>query len=128
MLLAALAFVACLPSRSPLDDRATARAALLVTAQAVGAADRACAEVADARADVDLAHRCAVAYRAAARALRVGAGVIDSGAGTTIACEVAQAAAALGDLVAEVRGAGAKVPPVAEDALRLAAAVGGCHA
>lgn len=123
-----MALSACRPARSPLDDRATSRAALLVTAQAVSAADRACGDAAEARRDVDLAHRCAVAYRAAAGALRVGAGVIDSGGGASVACEIARASAALADLVAEVRGAGARVPPVAEDALKLAAAVGVCRA
>lgn len=125
---AMLMFSACKPSATP---RETARATVLVLADAVRQLDTACAQMATARHDVTLATRCADGYdtaRASLLAAESTIDVYDSGKQGDLPCAVARAADAVQHVVDAIVAAGGKAPAVAADALRLAPVLSvACH-
>lgn len=118
------------PANAPPQDpaRETARSVVLVVAEAVHAADSACAAVAITRRDPELAEKCVVAYKLA-RGATVAAGesidAWDAGSRGAIACAVVKAGNALATMVDAIRSGGATVPPVIVDALALVPVLSG---
>lgn len=124
VLLALLALVHALPgcpkAQTPREE---ARAIVLTVAEGVRAADLACASVARGRVDVKLALDCADAYDRARLSLEVAESAVDlwdRGSAGDVPCATARAVDALTELGNLLRVSGGKVPPVLEDALRLA--------
>lgn len=116
----------CAPS-----SRATARAAVLATAEGLRVGDQACAALATRRADRELAEACAAAYEVGRPAVIAAAGAVDAwerpGARERVACSLAAALGGLEAIVAEMRRRGGEaVPPLLSDARALVALVGGC--
>lgn len=109
--------------------RAQARGAVLVTAEAVKLADTTCAQVALERTDLALARACEQAYdlaRASAIAAAAAVDAWDEGKRGEVACALQRAAGELRKVASELRARQANVPKVIDDALGLAAGVGGC--
>jgi hypothetical protein len=124
----AVSVTACKPSAVP---RETARATVLVLADAVKQLDSVCAQLATSKHDVTLATKCADGYDVA-RAALLGAessvDAYDSGAAKDLPCAVARAADAVQHIAEALSAAGAKVPPAVTDALKLAPSLAGaCH-
>ncbi|MDB4994369.1 MAG: hypothetical protein JWM74_1801 [Myxococcaceae bacterium] len=110
--------------------RETARGAILTVAEAVRVADGVCADLALARKDAELARRCARAYdiaRPGLLAAERGVDAWDTAERGQIVCSLDDAAKALTDIEDAIATAGGKPPPVAADAHKLAALLGGCH-
>lgn len=102
--------------------RETARSVVLVVAEAVHAADSACAAVAITRRSPELADRCVVAYKVArAAVLSAGSGIDawDAASRGAIACSVVAAGRALTAMHAVLREFGGDIPAVITDALAL---------
>ena len=115
----------CRPAETP---RETARSVVLSVAEGVRVGDEACASIAIAKSDLELAESCATFVREAREQLITAEEMIDAWqAGETgrIACAVRDASSALGRLLDTVRRAGGKPPPAVEDALRLAPQLAG---
>lgn len=116
--------------RSP--ERAAARAAVETTASATVALDEACALVAIAYDDLEMAQRCVKAYDAA-RVILIGvANGVDSWdrfeqTRTSIRCAVAAALAELQTMASLIRGHSQNVPPIVDDARALVAQIGACQ-
>lgn len=113
--------VSCVPSSAV--PRETARSTVLTIAEGVHRADLTCAEMSRARHDVELATVCADAYDAARDVLLGAESAVDawdSGAANNVACAAAHAVASLTAMASAIRRAGGQVPPVVDDALRLA--------
>lgn len=120
-----LAIASCKPAETP---REQARGTILTIAFAVRAADETCAAIAKSRRDVDLATTCAKAFDAARDSLIGAEASVDAwdrGASGDVSCAVARGVSALTSIVSAVRTAGGTVPPVVDDALRLAPLVTG---
>lgn len=110
--------------------RETARAAVLVLAEATNQADEACAKIARERADLVLARYCEQAYTDS-RTMLVGAaeGVdawTDAAKRHDTACAIGKATRALEAWGVLLEKRKVPIPPVVVDALRIAGAVGGC--
>lgn len=120
-----LLLAACRPAETP---REQARGAILTIAFAVRAANEACATVAERTRDVELAATCADAFDAAKDSLIAAESTVDAwdrGAAGDISCAASRGVAALTSIVSAVRTAGGNLPPVVDDALRLAPLVTG---
>lgn len=114
----------CRPASHPEPPmRAQARAAVLTMADGVRAADGACAAVARARRDLELADRCGRAYQVGRSALLAAEAALDTAGEHRAACAAAPAAVALGESVAAMRAAGSTVPPAVVDAVAMAGAL-----
>lgn len=122
---------ACITCKGTDAPRERTRAAVLLVADGVRQADLACAAIALARKDVPLMDRCILAINTARRALLAaekGVDAWDANAAGNTPCFVRDAAEALTQVLTAIRGVGAEVPPVVEDALRFAPDVAGaCH-
>lgn len=131
--LAAVTMAVALGACSPRADvpRETARGTILTLAEGVHRADLACAELARARHDAPLATTCADAYDAARDALLGAESAVDAwdaGKAGDVACASVHAVASLHLMSSAIRAAGGAVPPVVDDALRLAPTLAGvCH-
>lgn len=128
---AAVTLTACNGCAGALSESVTprerARAAVLVLAEGVRAADEICAARALDRHDIALAERCEAAYSTARSALLAAAGGVDAwgtAEGGDAACATLQGAAAARELAEAVRAGGADVPAVLSDGLALFGAVG----
>lgn len=136
-----LAFVAavllqsCTPAQAKAAPRETARAVVLTTAEAIRVADTLCATVAlrigttDREAGRKLAVSCADAYDVARPAVLAAATAVDAwdaGDRKGVVCGLAEAGKALALIVDAVRAAGATIPPLVEDGLRLVGSLGVC--
>lgn len=113
----------CTGCRDASVARETTRATVLTLAEGVRTLDLACASVARGRRDLGLADRCADAYELALEALKLaenGVDLWDRGAAGDVPCAASRALSAMRHLVSLVTAAGGRVPPAAEDALRLA--------
>ncbi len=131
--LAAVIFVmahlaGCKPAQSP---RAQARSVVVTIAYGVQAGDQACASIARAKLDAQLAKECAFAYDEAREALLIADDALDVSeldAERKVPCAVAQALASASRLVGLIEKAGGRVPPALADGLALAPALAaGCH-
>lgn len=116
----------------PETPRERVRAAVEVTATAVAAMDQACARVARANHDAELAGRCARAYSAARISLiSVGEGVDhwdDAPASRDdIACAVMSAANQVDVMARELAARDLPVPAIVHDSKRLVAVLGACN-
>lgn len=110
---------ACKPSTAP---RETARATVLVVADAVKQLDKACAGVATAKHDAALATRCADGYDVARSALIGAEDLVDAwdrGAAGDLPCTVARAVEGLQRMREALLAAGGKSPPAVDDAIRM---------
>ena len=111
--------------------RETVRSVVLTVAEGVRALDLACAATARAKKDAQLALRCAEYYDAARMALsgaEAGVDAWDKGTAGDLPCAVTRAVTALHQMVFLVQQSGYRMPPAAEDALRLAPQLtGGCR-
>lgn len=117
---AALGTSACTP---PVAPRETARATVLVVADAVKQLDTACAAVVTATKNADLGIRCADGYDSARAALLGAEKAVDayeSAAAKDLPCAIALAVDSLGRMADAVRAAGGKLPAIVDDAFRLA--------
>lgn len=136
-----LAFVAaallqsCTPAQAKAAPRETARAVVLTTAEAIRVADTLCATVAlrigttDREAGRKLAVSCADAYDVARPAVLAAATAVDAwdaGDHKGVVCGLATAGKALGSIVDAVKAAGATIPPLVEDGVRLVGSLGVC--
>lgn len=122
---AALSFAAhatgCTQASDP--SRELARGTIETLVHALKESDHACATFATARSVPTLAEQCARAYAEAYPSLVSAAEGVDAwndGSKGRVLCATVHAAHALRDLYTVLEGAGARVPPVLEDALRLA--------
>lgn len=109
--------------------RAEARGAVLATAEAVKVGDEVCAKHALERTDLALARRCEAAYTTARGALITAAAAVDAwdeGKRGDVTCSVVRAIDEVAKTAAELRSRKLPVPPVLDDAVRLASALGGC--
>lgn len=109
--------------------RAEARGAVLATAEAVKVGDEVCAKRALERTDLELARRCEAAYTTARGALITAAASVDAwdeGKRGDVTCSVVHAIDEVAKVAAELRARKLPVPPVLDDAVRLASALGGC--
>lgn len=121
---------ACTPGA--VTPREQARADVLAVSEAVHVADEACAEIARARHDAELAGRCADAYDVARKALLTTATAVDAwddaSTRSSVVCQVVTAATALDKMADAIHGSGSPVPPIVDDALALASTIGRCDA
>lgn len=133
----AAALQSCTPAQAKAAPRETARAVVLTVAEAVRTADALCATVAirigtesDKRETArKLAVSCADAYDVARPAVLAAATAVDAwdaGDHRGVVCGLAEAGKALGLIVDAVKAAGATVPPLVEDGLRLVGSLGVC--
>lgn len=122
---------ACAPSSGAKDPaRETARGAILTVAEAVRVADGVCADLAIATKNAELAKRCARAYdiaRPGLLAAEHGVDAWDQGLRGQIVCSLVDATRALVDIEDAIVNAGGRLPPVVEDARKLAGLLGGCN-
>jgi hypothetical protein len=133
----ACAAYACSPKQAEQAPRQSARAVVLAVAEAARVADKLCADIALKAAAVGkregaeaLASTCADAYDVARPAIVAAAEGVDaweSGERLGVVCGLARASSALLTIVGAIKAAGASVPPVVEDGLRLAGVLGACH-
>lgn len=127
---ACLALCGCLPTKAP-SSRAVARGAVLATAEAVKAADEACARVGADLRDGELLARCEGHYTTARAALMGTATALDLWDSVTnhepLACSLVRATRELEAVRQELDARGRPSPPVVADALALVAALGRCH-
>lgn len=110
-------------------SRATARGAVLAAAEAVKVGDATCAKYALDRRDVDLAKRCETAYTSARDSLLVASTGIDAwdeGKKSDVTCATVHAAENLTAIANEFKSRQLPVPPLLDDAIRLASLLGGC--
>lgn len=131
----AAALQSCTPAQAKAAPRETARAVVLTTAEAIRVADTLCATVAlrigttDREAGRKLAVSCADAYDVARPAVLAAATAVDAwdaGDRKGVVCGLATAGKALGSIADAVKAAGATIPPLVEDGLRLVGALGVC--
>ncbi len=125
----------CSPAQAKAAPRETARAVVLAVAEAVRTADTLCATVA-LRIGADnrergraLATACADAYDVARPATMAAATAVDAwdaGDHRGVICGLATAGRSLGQIADAVRAAGATIPPLVEDGLRLVGTLGVC--
>ncbi|MDX6480348.1 MAG: hypothetical protein QOG85_858 [Gaiellaceae bacterium] len=112
------------------DERAIARGAVLATAEAVKAADVACAQYGTATEDLELLQSCAHHYDAARIALIATGSAVDlwdrAETRGSVACALARALAELEQLTQDLAARGTRPPSIIEDARALAATLGGC--
>ena len=134
-ILALLFGQSCTPAAAKAAPRETARAVVLTTAEAIRVADTLCATVAlrigtiDREAGRKLAVSCADAYDVARPAVLAAATAVDAwdaGDHRGVVCGLATAGKALGLIVDAVKAAGATIPPLVEDGLRLVGSLGVC--
>lgn len=136
LLFAALAFVfglllldGCKPPSIP--ERDAARAAVIVSAEAVRSVDVECARVVRATGDRELGEKCDAFYKPARASLVAAGVVVDAWASEEtrrdVTCTAVNVARELAVLSRELAGKGGKPLPVVEDALRLVAFLGACH-
>lgn len=125
----------CTPAAAKAAPRETARAVVLTTAEAIRIADTLCATVAlrigttDREAGRKLAVSCADAYDVARPAVLAAATAVDAwdaGDHRGVVCGLATAGRSLGQIADAVRAAGATIPPLVEDGLRLVGSLGVC--
>jgi hypothetical protein len=113
------------------DARAVARGAVLTTAQAVKAADDACALFGTASRDAELLTACAQHYDAARAALLATASAVDLWdrveTRQSVTCALERALAELEQLGQDLASRGQEPPPVIADARALVNALGGCR-
>jgi hypothetical protein len=118
------------PAPKLADERALARGAVEVTAAAVAAADKACAELGTQTRDVPLLRRCEHLYNAARGFLVPAAQAVDAwdrvSSVRSVRCGLVQAVAELEQLAQELGAHGVRVPPIVADARALVTAIGGC--
>lgn len=129
LMIAGLLLVGC--SSGGGVSRAQARGAVTATAAAVHAVDEICAETAKAKRDIELARRCSHAYDVARSSVVVTAIAVDhwddvSSSRQSVACAMRGALDGLDSMIRETEAAGAKMPPLVNDALALATIVGMC--
>lgn len=117
--------IGCKPAETP---REQARGTILTIAFAVRAANDACSTMAERTRNVDLATSCADAFDAARDALSGAESAVDAwdrGTAGDVSCAVARGVSSLTSIVSAVRRAGGNLPPVVDDAMRLAPLVTG---
>lgn len=112
-------------------ERAAARSAVNVTAEATRVADKVCADIVLERRDRDLGVRCKKAYDFARASLIATAAGIDAwersqASRASVICDVVRAARGLEQLANEIHNAGGTIPKVVDDALSLAYRLGAC--
>ncbi len=131
--LGAIAFIAaalthCKPADNP---RAQARSVVLTIAEGVAVGDVACASIARAKLDLELARECAFARDEAREALIIAEDALDASdaaAAEKVPCAVSAALASANRLVGLIERAGGRVPPALADGLQLAPLLaGGCR-
>lgn len=132
---AAAVVQSCSPAQARAAPRETARAVVLTVAEAVRTADTLCATVAlrigadDRARGRALATACADAYDVARPATLAAATAVDAwdaGDHRGVICGLATAGRSLGQIADAVRAAGATIPPLVEDGLRLVGSLGVC--
>lgn len=125
----------CSPAQAKAAPRETARAVVLTVAESLKLADTLCATVAlrigtaDREAGRKLAVSCADAYDVARPAVLAAATAVDAwdaGDHRGVVCGLATAGKGLALIVDAVKAAGATVPPLVEDGLRLVGSLGVC--
>lgn len=125
----------CSPAQAKAAPRETARAVVLTVAESLKLADTLCATVAlrigaaDREAGRKLATACADAYDVARPATLAAATAVDAwdaGDHRGVICGLATAGRSLGQIADAVRAAGATIPPLVEDGLRLVGSLGVC--
>lgn len=110
-------------------NRATARGAILATAEAVKIGDATCAKYAIERIDVELAKRCEAAYTDARGSLLIASTAVDAwdeGKKRDVTCATVHAVENLTAIVAEFKTRSIPVPPLFDDAIHLVGMLGGC--
>lgn len=124
----ALSTTSCVGAQTP---REQARSVVLTLAEGVRQGDLACASVAKARGDLQLAVGCATIVAEAREILITAEGGVDAwdaAAADRLPCAVRSAANALTRLLDTIKRAGGKTPPAVDDALHLAPLLtGACH-
>ena len=116
----------CIPAKYAQEE---SRAAIVLAAEAVRAADGACADLAWTKKDKALALTCAAAYDTARNSLEASEAALDAGQSTTMMCSLKDGLLALQRTVDAVHSAGGNVPSVVGDALKFAQPfTAGCHA
>lgn len=119
----------CKPPSVP--EREAARAAVMVSAEAVHAFDVECARVVRATKDRELGEKCDAFYRRARPSLVATAVVVDAWSSpdtrADVTCVVVNTGHELALLARELAGKGGKALPLVDDALRLVSLLGECH-
>lgn len=108
--------------------RETTRAVVLTVADGVAKADKACASVALATRDLELAKVCAAGYAEARQALEIaedGVDLWDAAAVENVPCAVKHAFDALDKIVDAIERHGGRAPTVVADARKLASGMAG---
>lgn len=111
--LGAIAFVGlrCMAGCKPVDDPSSQMQAVVpALARGVKAADGACASLARAKMDADLARDCAFAYDAARLSLQAADDALDADVQTDVPCQVAQALAYARQMAGLIEKHGGKLP------------------
>jgi hypothetical protein len=113
----------------PVEDPAAHRQAIVTSlAHGVKATDKACASIARAKKDEQIAKDCAFAYDAARLSLDAAEDKLDADTPEDVACEVAQALAYASQMAAIIEKHGGKLPRALTYATPLAMTLGGlCH-
>lgn len=121
VLVLALTVGACGSTKTPDQVRRdTARAAVLLVARGVAAADHVCAEVVvRERKDAANGRKCAAAYDVARPVLLTLEASIDAWDAKTAACAVRDAVRAIDTMRDAANAAGATVPSIVDDAVSL---------
>lgn len=118
----------CTPAQTP---REQARSVVLTVAEGVRQGDLACASIARAKADLELAEGCAAVVKEARESLLIaesGVDAWDAADADKLPCATKAAADALARLLDTVRRAGGKPPPAVDDALKIVPLLAGaCH-
>ncbi len=129
-LFAAACVVAHITGCAGTATRAEAQGALLVTTRAVRLSDEVCGEYAIEHDDLALARACSTAYDVARGSLILAANGVDAWDESKrkyVICNLADAAKELSRMADALRARKYQVPVIVDDALKLAAALGGCH-
>lgn len=128
-LLVFVGLLGCSRLRAP-DERSIARGAVYATAEAIRAADEACAEVGKATGDMALLERCERHYSTARVAVISTAKAVDlwdrAGTSESVTCALVEAMAEVDAIGADLTDKGRPLPPIITDARELVAALGGC--
>ncbi len=126
-----LAFLVCLviSGCKPSETATSLRAAVVLVAEGVKAADEVCANVAQSRKDVDLAIKCAESYDLARPFLLAAEMALDASQTNDAACSLSNAVQALFRFQLTLSHVGIPLPAISRDALSFAAGLSGlCHA
>lgn len=112
------------------SERAVARGAVLATAEAVKAADLACARFGTQTEDLELLRSCERHYDAARVAIIATGAAVDlwerAETRGSVACALERALVEIEQIGQDLATRGTRAPTIIQDARALAAAIGGC--